>query len=248
MPDYLPELPPPPAMAPLPRDHAGRPVPWFVHVADDGVPDFRVIGAGKLSDAHRFDLCWVCGRRRGRHAAFVIGPMCAVNRVSSEPPSHLDCAIYSARACPHLRTPVMRRRTTGLPEGIGEPAGVALKNNPGVALVWSSKTWKVFHLPRQPGAQAGVLWSVGDPTATRWYCQGRDATRQEVLDAIATGLPQLREVAATDGPAALAALDRQHTTALTLVPSEGVKDLALAPPGVLDEEAGAPASDVALSK
>lgn len=215
---YLPELVLPDAMASLPVDHAGRSVPWFVHF-EDGVPDFRVIGAGKLSEAHRFDLCWVCGRRRGRHAAFVIGPMCAVNRVSSEPPSHLQCAIYSARACPHLRTPTMRRRDTNLPEGSEEPAGIALKANPGVALVWSSKTWRARNVRPQPGANAGVLWNVGAPTATRWYVRGRDATRAEVLAAIDAGLPNLRAVAAEDGPAALDALARQHASALELVPS-----------------------------
>lgn len=219
MPEYLPELPLPTSMTALPRDHAGRPVPWFVHVDEHGVPDFRVIGAGRFTEAHRFDLCWVCGRRRGRHAAFVIGPMCSVNRVSAEPPSHLQCAIYSARGCPHLRTPTMRRRGTGLPDGAESPAGIALDGKPGVALVWSSKTWGAFSVPRSPGVQAGVLWNVGDPTAVRWYCQGRDASRDEILAAFDAGLPQLRDAATLDGPHALAHLDRQHTAALDLVPA-----------------------------
>jgi hypothetical protein len=216
-PPYLPELTIPANMAALPRDHTGRPVPWFVHVDDQGVPDFRVIGAHKLTEAHRFNRCWVCGQPRGRHAAFVIGPMCAVNRVSSEPPSHLDCAIYSARGCPHLRTPTMRRRTTGLPD---DPAGVALKRNPGVGLVWSSKTWTAVMVPPMPQAVAGVLWDVGDPTAVRWYAQGRAATRAEVLDAIESGLPQLREMAELDGPRGVAMLDRQHAAAIALVPGQ----------------------------
>ena len=37
----------------------------------------------------------------GVHKAFVIGPMCAVNRViAPEPPSHRDCGTFSARVLP----------------------------------------------------------------------------------------------------------------------------------------------------
>lgn len=206
-------IPMPAAIERLPRDRHGRPIPWFVHVDDAGVPDFRVIGPDRLDDAHRFGWCWVCGRPRGRHAAFLIGPMCAVNRVSPEPPSHLECVTYSARACPFMATPQMVRRTSRLPDGVSDPAGVMLRRNPGVGLVWSSRSWSRF---RAPG---GHLWDIGDPTATAWYAHGREATRDEVLASIDTGLPLLREAADVDGPAAHAQLDRQLADAMRLVPA-----------------------------
>lgn len=203
----------PTAIARLDRDKHGRPVPWFVHVGEQG-PDFRVIRAGGLADAHRFGWCWICGRQRGRHAAFVIGPMCAVNRVSAEPPSHLDCALYAAQACPFLATPTMVRRENGLPDGVVDPAGVTIRRNPGVALVWSSRTWRTFSTP-----DGGRLYDVGFPTAISWFAQSRPATRDEVLASIESGMPLLRAEAEAEGPRAVSELDRMHTVAMALVPA-----------------------------
>lgn len=203
-------------------------------VDEHGVPDFRVIGVDKLGDAVRFGLCWVCGRPRGRHAAFVVGPMCAVNRVSPEPPSHLDCARYAATACPFLATPTMVRRTSNLPATRVAAAGTTITRNPGVALVWSSRTWRPFTAPRPDGG-AGVLFDVGEPTATRWYAHGRPATRGEVTASIEAGLPLLRDEAARAGPAGLALLEREVTAALALDPPE--PDRRRAGP---DDRSGAP--------
>lgn len=210
------EMPGPVAV--LPRDKHGRPIPWFVDRDEDGVPDFRVVRKGGIRDAVRFDWCWVCGKRRGRHAAFVIGPMCAVNRVSAEPPSHLACAIYSARACPFLSTPSMRRRDRGLPEDYVDPAGVMLTRNPGVALVWSSRTWKPFTAPT-PDGHVGVLFDVGEPTATSWWAHGREATAAEVTESITAGFPAILEAAKVDGPRAVTDLYRRLAVANTLVPA-----------------------------
>lgn len=201
-------------IAKLDRDKHGRPVPWFVH-RDASGPDFRVIRRDGIQDALHFNWCWVCGQPRGRWASFVIGPMCAVNRVSPEPPSHRECAEYSARACPFLTTPAMRRRTSNLPEDHGEAAGISIKRNPGVALVWSSKTWKVKPAPGGPG----YLFDVGDPTSVQWLCEGREATHAEVMHSIDTGMPLLEEVATEDGPAALAHLQALRVAALRLVPA-----------------------------
>ena len=133
-----PELPPLPVrIARLPR-HRGYPVPWFVAVID-GVPDFRIVGTNKIALAHTRQLCWICGERIGSFLAFTVGPMCAVNRISSEPPSHRECAEFAAVACPFLARPHMVRREAGKPEGATEPAGVSIRRNPGVALVWVTK-------------------------------------------------------------------------------------------------------------
>lgn len=204
-------VPMPARVAALPTDRHHRPIPWFVHIEPDGTPDFRVIRRGGIRDALRFDLCWVCGRTRGRHAAFVIGPMCAVNRTSAEPPSHLECAVYSARACPFLSNPGMIRRERGIDHH--HVAGVMITRNPGVALVWSSRTWSTFADP------AGhLLFDIGDPTAAAWYAEGRAATRAEVMHSIDTGLPILQAEAAKQ-PGAAADLEAMTARALTLVPA-----------------------------
>lgn len=219
----------------LPVDRHGRPVPWFVHWDDNG-PDFRVIGRGKLRDAYRFDICWVCGKRRGRHAAFVLGPMCIVNRTSAEPPSHLPCASYSALACPFLATPAMRRRTTGLDGNLEEnTAGIAIERNPGVSLVWSSRTWAPFQVPQYDHAGVptqGVLFNVGDPTLVSAYAAGRLATRDELDASIESGLPLLREQCERDRDPAdsLAMLEQQVTTARRLL--DDARIIRVRTPGV----------------
>lgn len=196
----------PARIAALPVDpQRGVPVPWFVTWID-GKPEFRVADGRKFQDAVRFSLCWVCGQQRGKNVSFVIGPMCAVNRTSAEPPCHRDCAIYSATHCPFLSKPQMRRRDAGLPEGVVDAAGEPILRNPGVALVWSTRDWKPFAAPRADGGQ-GVLFTFGEPTETLWFAQGRAATREEVERSIETGLPLLRELAEAEGPKALAALD-----------------------------------------
>jgi hypothetical protein len=203
----------PKRVARLPRDKHGRPVPWFVAWID-GQPDFRVIAPGRIVDALRFGKCWVCGTILGGWKAFAIGPMCAINRVSAEPPAHRDCAIYSARHCPFLTVPRMRRRETGLPGDVQDPAGTMIRRNPGVAAVWVTRSFEAFQ------ASGGLLISVGEPEEVLWFAEGRQATRAEVIASIDSGLPLLRAEAEADGPAAVSELEEMHRHSLTLLPAE----------------------------
>jgi hypothetical protein len=207
----------PARIADLPLNKARYPVPWFVAVID-GVPDFRVIRQGGIEKALKYGLCWVCGVpfARQEDRAFVIGPMCAVNHVSAEPPSHLDCAAYSATACPFLATPNMVRRDRHLPSAAVEPAGIAIKRNPGVALVWVTghRSWR-----KASDADGGTLFDIGEAKEALWFARGREATRAEVLASIDSGLPILAEMAEQDGPDAVSALGRMHAAALELIPS-----------------------------
>ena len=204
------EVPMPARVAKLPVYRA-YPVPWFV-AWFDGVPDHRVGDTAKLIDAVKFRKCWTCGETLGKRVAFVLGPMCGVNRTSSEPPSHTDCAVFAARRCPFLSTPSMQRRERGRPEGWHEPGGVMLSRNPGVALVWITT---VHHAYSGPG---GYLFKFGDPIEVQWWAEGRPATRVEVLKSIDSGMPALREAAEVDGPAAHWKLDELLRRLMTLVP------------------------------
>jgi hypothetical protein len=203
-------------IAQLPRDKHHRPVPWFVAWVN-GAYDFRVIRAGAIREAQLLRLCWVCGVtfQRQEDRAFVIGPMCAVNRVSAEPPSHRDCAVYSATNCPFLATPGMVRRERHMPEGAANPAGTMIRRNPGVALVWVTgyRAWKPF---QDDGG--GTLFNIGEPKEALWFAHGRPARRAEVLASINSGLPILREMAEADGAEAVAELGRMHERALAHVP------------------------------
>ena len=98
----------PDRIARLPVDARGFPVPEFA-MWYNGVPDFRVIKPGYVRKCIIKNNCWICGERLGVRKAFVIGPMCCINRISAEPPSHRDCALFAAKNCPFLSMPLARR-------------------------------------------------------------------------------------------------------------------------------------------
>lgn len=173
------------------------PVPWFVAWVD-GRPEFRCADGDKFVRAVRERRCWVCGDPLEGRATYVIGPMCAVNRLTSEPPCHPACAEYSARTCPFLCRPRMDRRVGGLPEE-ATSAGIMIRRNPGVSCLWEG---------RVPGAtpfrdgSGGVLFRLHYPIAVSWWTEGRAATRAEVDASVASGLPALKGLARARGPEA----------------------------------------------
>lgn len=231
---YRPGLPPdmPARVRALPV-HRGYPVPWFVQWTDaarptpigEGVPDFRLMRPDAIAAAVRWRTCWICGGAFpvGAPQVFMIGPMCAVNRVSSEPPSHPECADWSARACPFLARPNMERREGGLPGPTDEPAGIMIRRNPGVSLLWASPGpavsvyaggggWTIRDVPN------GILFDVGEPLEVRWYAEGRVATRAEIMRSIETGLPTLRRYAEMQA-GGVEQLETQLGRAMELVPA-----------------------------
>ncbi len=203
----------------LPRDpERGYPVPFFV-ASVNGKPDFRIADEQKRIRCVKERLCWICGERLGRYLVFVIGPMCAINRISAEPPMHRDCAEYSVRVCPFLLNPNQKRN----PKSVGaeaeelllEPPGVMVARNPGCMLVWVTTGYRIVR-----DQVDRVLFGVGPPVKLAWIAEGRSATRAEVLESIETGLPLLRELAEKDGPAAIGALNSQLARAIQLIPIE----------------------------
>lgn len=195
----------------LPITASGFPVPWFAHW-QDGVPDLRAIGKDKLVTAVRQKLCWVCGQMLGRNLAFTLGPMCAINRTISEPPSHRDCAIYSALACPFLSNPRMRRNSQDLPDHVAAP-GNGLLRNPGAVCVWVTRGFRPFKAP------GGVLFTFDDPIETLWFAESRTATREEVTASISSGMPLLMAEAEREGARAIAALHRMADAAEQYLPA-----------------------------
>jgi hypothetical protein len=177
-------------MTRLPVDARGYPVPWFVDWID-GQPEFRAMDPKKWRRAINDKLCWVCGERMGRFMTFVAGPMCGINRTSSEPPSHLECAQWSARNCPFLNNPEAIRR---IGDGMGMDGkcvgGTSINRNPGVTMLWTTKSYSVF-----PDGRGGHLVHMGEAETVEWWCRGKVATRAEVEESIAGGFPALVAVA-----------------------------------------------------
>ncbi len=213
--ELLESLPMPKRIAQLPRDpERGYPVPFFV-ASIDGKPDFRIADDQKRVRCVQERLCWICGDKLGRYLGFVIGPMCAINRISAEPPMHRECAEYSVRVCPFLLNPNQKRNPRPVNAETVEPAGIMIARNPGCMVLWITTG---YSLVRDAGG--GTLFQVGNPISLCWVSEGRTAIRAEVLDSIETGLPFLRELAQKEGPAAELALEQQLSNAIKLIPVE----------------------------
>jgi hypothetical protein len=218
------KLPSPPIrIARLPQDERGYPVPWFVAWFKDGrevmreytpnaKPDFRVLASGKREYAVKKRLCWVCGEPLGVHQVFAIGPMCAVNRTTMEPPGHRACMEYSATACPFLTVPARRRNEAGLEEIPHAVAGEMIARNPGAIALWES-AFRPFN------AGNGWLIRLAEPTHVDWWARGRQATREEIEESIATGYPELMAKARLDGPESIAELERMRADAERFLPA-----------------------------
>lgn len=205
---------PPPRIARLPVSDRGYPIPWFVWIDKEGVPDFRVIGPGKMVEAYNNDRCWVCGGSLMGHArVYTIGPMCVINRVTSEPASHRECAEYAAKACPFLTNPREKRDFKEMPEQHVMPGGIHLDRNPGAVALYQSGKCKAFR------AGGGVLFQLGPPIRIDWWARGRTATRAEILDSITSGLPHLTKLAEAEGPDAVMELARMTGDAMSLLPA-----------------------------
>lgn len=222
----------------LPVDPVRRfPVPWFVAWVD-GKPEFRAADGRKWSEAVRMKLCWVCGkslrvlpgsggshpRRVAYEQAFVIGPMCSVNRVTVEPPCHPECALFSAKACPFLARPQMARREGGgVMEQTVNPGGVMIRRNPGTTCLWHTGFYQV-----EGDGRGGHVLRLGEPYRVDWFCQGRIATRAEVVESIGSGVCHLFP----DGPPdaeTQAEFDRLRAAAEKYLPPLEVPPLPVQP-------------------
>jgi hypothetical protein len=182
-------------MKSLKIDPRGFPVPWFTPWdREKGEWNFQAIDPRRIRLAVERDTCWICGQKLFANKAFVIGPMCAINRITQEPPSHVECATFAAQACPFLSRPRMRRAPI-TPEGRNVP-GIMIERNPGVCLVWITRAY------RQIPVHNGILIQVADPVRVEAYCQGRRATPIEIIESITSGLPELIQVDKGD-PAAI---------------------------------------------
>lgn len=212
-----------PRMAKRPRDPRGFPVPYFVAWVD-GVPLFHVVDEEKWLRCVRHRRCWLCGEELGRRFAFVLGPMCTISRVTSEPPEHHDCAEFAARYCPFMVNPRMKRLPQStLPEGYQPPAGVHVERNPGTYAIWSTASYQPFKVAN------GILIRVGDPLRVSWWREGKPADRATAVAAIEDGCPIVMQDAVKNG--------REYVADLI----DGLRGLV---PHMPDPVAGAPAEDV----
>jgi hypothetical protein len=210
-------IPMPGRMARLPLTEAGWPTLFFAAKVD-GKHDLRVADTSKFLACIKKKLCWLCGEPLGRYLAFVIGPMCVINRVTSEPPSHFECAEYAVQVCPFMVHPRAHRREKHMPDGTILP-GIGLDHNPGVMALWVTVKYEAFEAGTDHGSSGGVLLHLGTPERITWWAEGRAATPPEIRHAIGLGLPKLRDLAERQGPDSVELLGAQIAPARTLLPA-----------------------------
>jgi hypothetical protein len=168
---------------------------------------------GKRALAVRDRLCWLCGEKAGRYLAFVIGPMCVVNRNTSEPGCHLACAEFAVKACPFLLLPKSRYREA--PEG-GKILAGALPGNPGACAIYVCTDFKPYQVP----GSGDWLIRLGEPSAVSWWSEGKPASRERALEAIQSRLHFLEDIAREEGPEAMYHLGRLVGEACKFLPAE----------------------------
>jgi hypothetical protein len=208
------DVPLPRRMAGLPRDARGWVVPWFVDWRN-GEPIFPVMSPDKWRRAVNHRRCWICGEPLGRVFNFIIGPMCAINRVTSEPPSHRDCAEYATKVCPFMVNPRMGRvPAPKIPGGqIVAPGGKHDDGNPGTMLLWPTDDYGVFR------TDTGPLLNFAAPTGpVKWWTLGREATAREAADAFQVGAEKLLAVARLEGDDAVVAFTLTLRVARKVLP------------------------------
>jgi hypothetical protein len=190
-------------MRTLAIDDRGYPVPWFVPWID-GKPEFRAADSAKWRKAIQNKMCWICGQPLGKAFTFIIGPMCGVTRTQSEPPSHDECAVWSARNCPFLSNKNRKRREDekiNKENCIATAPGIAIVRNAGAWCLWTTRSYELLD-----DGKGQTLLRMGQPERTAWYANGRIANRAEIMESVKTGLPNLTALAEQEGPEAVAHL------------------------------------------
>jgi ferredoxin len=181
--EYRPDIVPVPSRLlslPILRQY---PVPWFVAQLANGDFDFRVINHAKKSVAVGQNRCWICGQRLGKYVAFNGGPRAILGRLSTEPPSHRECAEFAARACPFMIGKEKEHRAieAELRQQVRSDPHQETKN-PGLALVWITTG---FHTSVQTvDGNDYLLFAISPAKEVLWFKDGRAATRQEAIDAV----------------------------------------------------------------
>lgn len=164
----------PPGVADLPR-FRGYPVPFFVQWFKNGLPcnfgegepDLRFVDERKPAECYRRMICWICGQPLHYRVAFIGGPISVKNRTFGDGPMHMDCAEYSALACPHLINPKAKRREGDDRAKQTYTSPGATKRHPDKVAVYITRK---FFIEKSGGC---IIWVAEAPVEMRWFKEGK---------------------------------------------------------------------------
>lgn len=176
-------------MMTLRRLPSGMPVPKFA-TWKDGVPDLAVMNPEYFRRALTGRLCWICGNKLGRFAAFVGGPKSAASGHYTEAPCHKECAEFAAQVCPYIVTGKNMRRAVSaevceMLETGGDP------NNPEVFGITISDDWSFD--------RSTMLFSLRNVVEILWWKHGRPASKDEACRAAVLGHAAVVAIAEQQG-------------------------------------------------
>lgn len=103
-------------------------------------------------------------------------------------------------------------RLSDAPPAHTECAKFAAMTSPDLALVWVTRRCS---LVRTLGSD---LFEIGEPEQTFWYIAGRNASRQEVMNWVQAGLPEMYEIARRQSETAVMELDTRVARAARVFP------------------------------
>lgn len=161
-------------------------VAWFIgqeqtdERTPEAKPDFRVTDMRRANICRQRNMCWICGKQLGTFKWFVFGPASALGRVSTEPPSHRDCAHYAVQTCPYLlHAGRSLAPLTNVPPDTHvfdiEP------EHPGVSVLWAAKGYDLEPVDPSRGI---FYFTPHEPDVVEFWYEGRRATREEITSAI----------------------------------------------------------------
>lgn len=154
----------PSRMSSLPCNAAGSPIPW----------------CASLPEAVNKRRCWICGERLGQYMAFTLDPHTTLTRLSPEPPSHLDCALFVAQD-QHSDYP---------------------KSATSFSIVYVTKLYDSRR--DREGRPIFLVTEPEDPIY--WFFQGRQATPNEAVNALMAEWPTRKAAAEAEGRRAMSEL------------------------------------------
>lgn len=160
----------PPAIARLPKDARGYPVPYSALYVN-GKPDFTQVDPSRWVRLFKIKGCGVCGSPITGRLFFVGGPMCATNRLFFDHPMHEDCAVYALRVCPFLALPKMAYRKRE-DEGVEVLASVS-DRKPEIFMMGKARAYDVTMNGSEPLLYAAPWESL------RWWRAGVEIAEEE---------------------------------------------------------------------
>ena len=176
----------PAALAGLPRDSRGYPIPHGVwRDPETGEHDFRILDQQLRLQALKEKRCGVSGEllREGEYW-FIGGPANFEARLFVDGPMLFEVAEFSLMTCPHLALSASQYRRTGLEEKF-RPAGTTLEKSP-VLMLGMAQHYRLEEIKDFVYVRAGPWRAVS------WWQEGRRLSKAEAVAVLAEVAPDIK--------------------------------------------------------